>query len=205
MRGFTARKIWDKLGIEGLAVFVPIGRTGGDHGPARHLVLQPADQLGTLSIMVRSAAKSVSNTRSESQAAQRGGQLPGRSNPHRHAEFLSDRGTDGGSRLHHHMLRRIVDGIPHFVDTALLVQRTGRAGGDALSTVDARRVGQTALESAPDRRLDSAAGRPDCARPSGFYYRWRRSGGSGYIWNCRGPIEGDTSSTVASFFTPSYG
>ena len=79
-------------------------------------------------MIVRSAVKLVSNTRSKPSRRSAAVMAPATSAPGGQAELLAQGDRNGRGVLHHDPLFRVVQGGQHFVDVALLGQarRSGR-------------------------------------------------------------------------------
>ncbi len=101
------------------------------------------------SMMVRSAAVSVSNTLSKPTMRSAETILPVTSVPNRISEFFTQCCSHCRCCLNNDILVGIVNRIPYLVNASVLLQRTGRAYIDALTTVYADCIIKTAIFRVP--------------------------------------------------------
>ncbi|OPY05513.1 MAG: hypothetical protein A4E61_00284 [Syntrophorhabdus sp. PtaB.Bin184] len=81
--------------------------------------------------------------------------LPAYQRACRHVELLAELDPHSGGLLHDDELVGIVDGVPHLIDGALLIEGPDRAMNDALPAVDADTVAKTSVKGRCDDRIET--------------------------------------------------
>ena len=112
-------------------------------------------------MIVRSAAKEVSKTRSKPSQRRAVVMAPATSVPCGHAELLAQGDRDGRGVLHDDELVLVVQGVDDLLDLALFGQGPGGADGHALAAVHAARYVQALVEGRADLRPRAAADEVD--------------------------------------------
>ena len=160
MGRLAGAQVRNEFRIVGFAELDPAGAAGGDH--RQHAaVLQASQQLGAFLHDGQVSAPVNVEHLGEAEPAQGGSQLAGNGCSDRHAEFFAQGGAHGGSGLYDRDVIRVRQQIPDFLGAVLFVQGAGRAGGNALSAVDAGHVIQALSPGALDLGLESAVHRAD--------------------------------------------
>ena len=83
----------------------------------------------------------------------------------RHVKTFTQRSSNGRRREEDDLLLGICDRIPDFIDVALLIQSTDRAGHDALAAADAGRCVKTLVKRRADTYVESSSDLADGADP----------------------------------------
>ena len=160
LRGLAGRQIVNEIREVMLAELDPSRRAGGNHRQ-NALVLNASDQLGCLldngqvggQIHIEHAVKA--------QSLQRGNHLALGIGTRLVAEALTDLRTDRRCGTDENVLVGICQRLEDLIGIIALVQRTDRAGNDALSAVDAGGVRQRFAECGADVGIKPAVVRAD--------------------------------------------
>ena len=160
VRRLAGGQVIDEVRIVGLAEFDPAGGTAGDHrqgsagGDALdELVGLLHDGEVSTEIGIKDLVKAKTAHGSDHLAGYRGA--------HGQTEFLAEGGTDGRSRLDHHVGLRIGKELPDLGGIILLIESAHRAVDDTLAAVDTAHLIQFHLPRRFNGGLEATVDRAD--------------------------------------------